>query len=311
MPSRQPTQALMDANACRAMATLLLSGLSPQQVFGVLGEQMSGNSRLAAACMLAEAQVQQGQSFYQILLQLSFFSRGQLLQVQIAELSGKLPQLLMQFAHSMQQQYARKQQLKVRLILSQAVIAIASVAGIVLALLKGGSVLPTLLSLIAMLFITRLLFWLLAVDKVYLLACIWQGNSWLHRVALYKRFFEQQWYGLLVMQLETGIDAAQALNQLKEAFPSRDLQQQLRRCIAYLDKGYALTAALSQSGLILSSDLKQLLLAGEKSGRLAPMLRHYLDVEQKKLDVMLDSCYEWLPRFYYVVAVSVMLRVVI
>ena len=97
----------------------------------------------------------------------------------------------MQFAHAMQQQYEHKQQLKVRLILSQAVIAVASVAGIVLALLKGESIWLTVLSLAAMLFLTRLLFWLLAVDKIYLLARIWQDNSWLNNIGLYKRFFEQ------------------------------------------------------------------------------------------------------------------------
>ena len=311
MPKRQPAQPIMDANACRAMATLLLSGLSPQQVFGMLGEQLPRNSGLASACMLAAAQVQQGQSFQQVLLQQPFFSRGQLLQVQIAEHSGKLPQLLMQFAHAMQQQYEHKQQLKVRLILSQAVIAVASVAGIVLALLKGESIWLTVLSLAAMLFLTRLLFWLLAVDKIYLLARIWQDNSWLNNIGLYKRFFEQQWYGLLVIQLEAGIDAAQAMKQLKEAFPSRALQRQAARCFSYLDKGCSMTAALSQSGLILSNDLKQLLLAGERSGRLAPMLRHYLHIEQRKLNVMVEGCYEWLPRFYYVVAVGVMLRVVV
>lgn len=311
MPKRQPSQPLMDANACRAMATLLMSGLSPQQVFGVLAQHIAGHSRLAAACILAEAQVQQGQSFYQVLLQQAFFSRGQLLQVKIAEQSGKLPQLLMHFAHSMQQHADRKKQLKTRLILSQAVIAIACIAGIVLALFKGDSVLPALISLTAMLFITRLLFWLLAVDSVYLLARVWRGNSWLSKISLYRHLFEQQWYGLLLIQLEAGIDAVQAMTELKDAFPCRALQQHVRRCILYLDKGYSLTAALGQAELIVSRDLKQLLLVGEKSGRLAPMLRHYLETEQKKTNVVIDGCYEWLPRFYYVVALGVMLRVVV
>lgn len=311
MPKRQPTQPLMDANACRAMATLLLSGLSPQQVFGVLAQHIAGHSRLAAACMLAQAQVQQGQSFYQVLLQQAFFSRGQLLQVQIAEQSGKLPQLLMQFSHSMQQRDERQRQLKTRLILSQGVIAIACIAGMVLALFKGGSVLPSLLSLIVMLLITHVLFRVLAVDAVYVVARIWQGNSWLNRVSLYRGLFEQQWYGLLLIQLEAGIDAVQAMTELKNAFPCRVLQQHVRRCMLYLDKGYSLTAALGQAGLILSSDLKQLLLVGEKSGRLVPMLRHYLEAEQKKLNLIIDGCYEWLPRFYYVVALGVMLRVVV
>ncbi len=311
MPQRQPTQPCMDADACRAMATLFVSGFSPLQIMAVLAKQMTSNPRLVTACWFAVRQLEQGQSLALVMSQQRFFTHGQLLQVQIAEQSGKLAQTLMGFAHDIERQRERKRQLKSRLLLSIAVVCIASMLGLGLALAKGVSILPTLLSLMAILVLTRFLFWMQAVDKVDLLARIWQYDGLLNRVTWFRRFFELQWYGLLTMQLDAGIDPITALSQLKAVFPSKVLREQVRRCLLDLEKGYSLTAALTQAHLIQNHTLRQLLLVGERSGRLVPTLQHYLAGEQKKQDVLIDGYYEWIPRFYYLVVLSVILRVVV
>ncbi|MBC7751496.1 MAG: hypothetical protein H7Z73_07220 [Candidatus Saccharibacteria bacterium] len=65
---------------------------------------------------------------------------------------------------------------------------------------------------------------------------------------------------------------------------------------------------MSQSKLILTSAMKQTLWTGEKSGRLAPTLKYHLELEEKHLEVATATFYEWLPRFYYVMAVGVVLH---
>jgi hypothetical protein len=55
--------------------------------------------------------------------------------------------------------------------------------------------------------------------------------------------------------------------------------------------------------------MKQTLWTGERTGRLAPTLKYHLDLEGKHLEVATATFYEWLPRFYYLMALSVVLRV--
>ena len=65
--------------------------------------------------------------------------------------------------------------------------------------------------------------------------------------------------------------------------------------------------ALNQGQLILSQQLKQILMVGERSGQLVPNLKHHLEFEQQQLDIIVTTFYEWLPRFYYVLTIGIMM----
>ena len=302
---------LMDAHLCRAMATLLVSGLSAEQTFIAMKGQAERNPQLAQACSKALVDVEQGASFVSALAQHNFFNRYQLEQVKIGELSGSLPITLIHIANRLNRQHERNQKLKTQLKLSQAVIVIGLIVGTVLDATKGGSYFHEIVGLILIVIVTKLIYQLLEIDIFYFLAGAWQRPVLIKNVSVLKRLFEYYWYSLLAAQLDAGIDPVHALMNLYDLFPSPLLQSHTRACQRSLEKGSSLVSALSQAQLILTSEMKQTLWTGEKTGLLAPTLKYHLELEEKRLEVVTATFYEWLPRLYYVMALGVVLHFMI
>ena len=303
--SRKP---LMDAHWCRALATLLASGLSANQALTAMKGQAERNHRLVSACSKALVNIEQGASFVGAMSRHNFFNRYQLEQLKIGELSGSLPLTLINIANRLNRQYERNQTLKTQLKLSQAVIVIGLIAGTVITATKGGSFLPEVMGLAIVIIVTQLIYRMLDADIFSVLARAWQHQLIMRNVKVLKRLFEYYWYSFLAAQLDAGIDPVHALMNLHDLFPSPLLKRNTRVCQRSLEKGSSLVAALSQAQLILTSEMKQTLWTGEKSGLLAPTLKYHLELEEKHLEVATATFYEWLPRFYYLMAVSVVLR---
>jgi type II secretory pathway component PulF len=306
--SRKP---FMDAHWCRALATLLASGLSAEQAFTAIKEQAERNHRLVNACNKALLDIGQGSSFIGAISRHHFFNRFQLEQLKIGELSGSLPLTLVNIANRLNRQHERNQTLKTQLKLSQAVIVIGLIAGTVITATKHGSFLYEIVGLIFVVVVTRLIYRMLDADIFSVLARAWQRPLLMKNVNVLKRLFEYYWYSLLAEQLDAGIDPVHALMNLHDLFPSTLLKKNTRACQRSLEKGSSLVAALSQAQLILTSEMKQTLWTGEKTGRLAPTLKYHLELEEKHLEVATATFYEWLPRFYYLMALSVVLRFMI
>jgi type II secretory pathway component PulF len=299
---------LMDAHWCRALATLLASGLSARQAFTAIKGQAERNHRLINACHKALEDIDQGASFIGAISPHNFFNHYQLEQLKIGELSGCLPLTLINIANHLNRKHERNQTLKTQLKLSQAVIVIGLLAGTAITATQGGSFLYEVVGLMIVVVVTRLIYKMLDADIFSVLARAWQRPLLMRNVRVLKRLFEYYWYSLLAAQLDAGIDPVHALMNLHDLFPSTLLKRNTRVCQRSLEKGSSLVAALSQAQLILTSEMKQTLWTGEKTGRLAPTLKYHLELEEKHLEVATATFYEWLPRFYYLMALSVVLH---
>ncbi len=306
--SRKP---LMDAHWCRALATLLASGLSAEQALSAMKGQAGRNHRLVNACSKALVEIKQGTSLVGAIAQHNFFNHYQLEQLKIGELSGSLPLILMNIANRLNRQHERHQTLKTQLKLSQAVIVIGLLAGAVLTAIKGGSFLYEVVGLVIIVTVTHFIHRMLDADILSILARVWRRPLLMRNVSVLKRLFEYYWYSLLTAQLDAGIDPVHALRNLHDLFPSALLKRNVRVCERSLEKGSSLVLALSQGQLILTDQMKQTLWTGEKTGLLAPTLKYHLELEEKHLEVAIATFYEWLPRFYYLVALSVVLHFII
>lgn len=303
---RQP---LMNAHWCRALATLLASGLSAQEVMTKIKAQDEYNPAFAEACSKVIVEIEQGVSFVMALTRHNFFNRYQLEQLKIGERAGTLPSVLLKIATRLERQQERNQRLKIQLKLSQAIIAISLIAGVLLAVAKGTNPLSSLVVLMVVVIVTKIIYQLLDADIFQVLAQAWTSKS-IHKIAILKRLFEYYWYDLLVGQLEAGIDTVQAIDHLHDLIPSPLLRHNIRVCQRHLEQGHTLVLALSQAQLVLTSEMKQVLLVGEKSGRLVAALKHHLATEEQKLELTAATFYEWLPRLYYLLTVSVVLHFV-
>lgn len=303
-------QPLMTGHWCRSIATMLVAGMSVQQVFTTIKAQDEHNHVLVDACNKALVDINQGLSFTAVAARYHFFDDYHVEQLKVAELAGKLPLTLINIAHRIERKNQRNQRLRAQLKFSQAVIVIGVLASILLAVVKETSFLREIFVLMTVVISTKLIFRVLDCDVFYLLARTWDHRI-LQNVAILKRLFEYYWYLLLALQLEAGIDAAQAVANLRDLLPSSIIRNNVRSCQRHLEQGKTLVVALSQAQLIMTPELKQVLYVGEKSGRLVSSLKHHLAIEEQYLDLKAAEFYEWLPRLYYVVAISLMMRFVL
>lgn len=299
---------IIDAQWCRAMATLLASGLSAEQTFITLKGQAGRNLRLAQACQKALTDVQRGSSLIDALARHNFFNCFQLEQIKIGELSGSLPSTLLNIANRLNKQNERNKKLKAQLKLSQAIIVVGFIAGMILTTIKGGHLLYGIVGLMIILMVTKLIYLVLEADVSYLISGAWKYPVLMNNVRVLQHLFEYYWYFSLSAQLGAGIDPVHALRNLHDLFPSPLLQSRTQISQRSVKKGNSLVMALSQAQLIMTHEMKQTLWTGEHTGQLAPTLKHYLELEAKKLEVISATLYEWLPRLYYVVAISVVLH---
>lgn len=300
-------QCLMNGHWCRALATLLLSGLDTQSALSALKEQATENLALQRACLYAINELQQGVSLTQALASYGFFNRYQLEQLRVAELSGKIPAMLVSLATRLEQQFERQQRLRAQLKFSQAVIVIALLASVFLAVLRDQSLWLQLWQLVLIIVITKALFKLLSIDVFGLLALVWTHQRLL-KMSLFSRLFEYYWYSLWLMQSEAGIDNTQIMVNLRELLSSSNYRNHNRIAQRYIEEGNTLFFSLSQAGFILSSSLKQVILVGEKSGKLTQCVNHHLTLEQQAFEIIINSFYEWLPRIYYLITLSIVLE---
>lgn len=301
--------ARLTADWCRSIATMFASGLTPQQIFSTIQQQISSNDPLFHVCNQAIPLVESGISFVEILYDYDCVSAYHYQLLKVAEYSGQLSKVLIQIAYQIERSQARNQRLKIQLRVSQAIISIGLLAHIVLSLFQKILPIAEVLFFIILMLVTNAIYRLLMADLFSVLAWIWH-NSLAKLMPILARFFEYYVYQLLLLQLAAGIDPQQALAQLQELFPSPQLKQKLRLAQGQIIKGASLTTTLVKQQLIITTHLKQVMQIGEASGRLTDNLEHHLQQEEKKLALVIDSIYEWLPRFYYVLALVALINYV-
>ena len=301
----------MDAHWCRVLATLLTSSLTIGQALNAMKAQAGRNHRLINACSKALVEVEQGASFVEATSRYHFFNSYQLEQLRVGELSGSLPQTLIRIAHQLNRKNERNQKLKAQLKFSQAVMVIGLIVAMVFTAVKGGTYIYAVAGLVTVVIVTHWIYCVLDTDVFSILAYAWQHPLLIRNVDVFKRLFEYYWYSLLVAQLDAGIDPVHALINLHHLFPSVLLKRNTQVCQRSLEQGNSLIQALSQGQLILTNQMKQILWAGEKSGLLTSTLKSHLALEEQHLEVIVATLYEWLPRFYYLIILSIILRFMI
>lgn len=292
---------LLNGECCRAIATMLASGLTPQHIFNTIQQQLSSKEPLYKVCQQAIPLVEAGVSFVDVLYELHCLSRYHYQLLKVAEYSGQLSHVFIQIAHQLERSQERNQRLKVQLRISQAIISVGLLTHVLLSLFQQQFPLVEMVFFIALLTMTKLIFKIINANLFSVLAWIWHQRL-ANSIPILRRFFECYLFRFLLIQWQSGIDAEQSLAQLNSLFNSGLLKQKIRLAQGQIAKGAGLTATLLKQQLILSSALKQTMQVGESAGRLSEHLEHYLQQEEEYLALVIASFYEWLPRFYYVLA---------
>ena len=106
----------------------------------------------------------------------------------------------------------------------------------------------------------------------------------------------------LGLMLTAGMPILDALPKAVLTISNPILRNQFKPVILATENGQSLTEALTDVNAIDSQTL-QLLLVGEKSGKLAETMQHFTKIKSEDIELQEDSLAEWLPRlFYFMVA---------
>lgn len=310
-----------DAQRLRSLATLLGAGLAPVQALDVLQKQFPGS---AIALGRMSQRLRGGESLARALSQAQVLSPSTVDILQVAESAGQLEEALRQIASSAERRRRRIRAFRAKLWLPWGVLIMALLGGSLLRMQiydasSSGVLLDLGLCLGLVAAVTGLLLRLLETDTVQWLSRGWcLGTRVRSRLAafgaahgkeqrsrLYSSAYEYYFFGLLLWPLKAGADCGSALASTAKLMQCNDYQRAVYRAQNCVYRGETLADALQQAGLLLSTEMAQLIRSAEQAGRVAPAIEHHLAILQQRLELAAQTLYEWLPRFYYLLVLGV------
>ncbi len=276
------------------LATLVESGISVQEAWQ--------RSRFSARYPQVLSKLNRGESLSHALETAEIVSRGDVAMIRASETSGQLSRALKQLALQSEQRQRFLQQLKARLVLLYAVVAIAAFAGGVLYVMRGTGDLAAYflmsgVKLVVFYFLIKRLLTLLAKDAAWWCSICWPLG--LMKAKSPQLLFSVAWFKVFAWQLQSGLDAVAAVRSLKPMLSNSTYQAAVDRATQQLEMGQPIAQSLMASGLVFHASLKAALISGEGSGSLVSSLDHQVALLEQELQLKRKELLVWLPGVLY------------
>ena len=293
--------------AYRELATLSESGIAMADAFkrssfmnypdsGVILRALEGGSSLSKALSYG-----------------SFSRRSDRIHLEVAEYGGFVPSTLKQIAVGEEQRAQHLRRIKTRWLMQLATLAIAWLAGLVVAAFSSE------VSFIGKLLTNTLYCGLVLMELAYINR-LTQKESWwwlnqccrwgkLH-TPVGQHLICAHWLKLLGHQLKAGIDAAAGLKKMEGMIADANMRHRVQSAQAQVEQGGSLMEALISTGIVSDAQKKSLLITGEKSGRLEEMIDRTAHQSEEALQLQLNEIFFWLPKVVYVFVVVFAMKVI-
>lgn len=121
---------------------------------------------------------------------------------------------------------------------------------------------------------------------------------------LVRRLQQRDFLHSLYLALSAGIPAFQALPLAAESISHPGLRHRFAQTAALARNGAAVTDALARSGALPDENARNLLAAGEASGRSEEMLDHIVRQLDEVIDSQFKTIADWTPRVAYVLVLA-------
>jgi len=286
-------------------ATLLDAGLPLEKALNSLRLPKSSSQSITKVF----SALRKKQPLSQALCHLLPLSKSDQIKLDIAHNSGQISTVLRELSAQYEARESRLKQLKAKLWLSIAVVIIATIAGTLKKSVQypeliGSHIVQAMILLAIVAGVTKLLFIGVQRDTAFWLNQFWKIG--LHRAS--KRLnqaFEYFFFSAVMWQIKAGIDVQSAVKKMKGLIQHANYNTMVEDCVNMLGKGLSMTTAFSDSGLARSNHLLQVLNTAEVSGTYSESLTGFLALQKGDLDLALHHLYQWLPRFYYAVAILI------
>lgn len=287
------------------------AGFSALQAFELLE---NSNPKAAKPIRLLQRYLKAGRNIAESGYRAGVFTESDKTLLNAGETSGNLKIIYKQLAFHYEQKARRRKKIKSKCYLPFTVLVIALFVQPLSALiLNEMSVLDYLISSVGRLvkivllfyFTIKLPFWLTQGQLQFLgmEQAVYQLqlklpiiSSWVISRQI-NAFFRS-----LGLMLTAGMPILDALPKAVMTISNPILRNQFKPIILATENGQSLTEALTDVNSIGSQTL-QLLLVGEKSGKLAETMLHFTKIKSENIELQEDSLAEWLPRLFYIIVV--------
>jgi len=133
-------------------------------------------------------------------------------------------------------------------------------------------------------------FWLSKLDR-------YQNSAW------YKQHFQSLLFEVLFWHSSSGIEPKTSFSRISKLINSLAIKKKLLKVSNLCGQGIGISTAIRQAELPLTSAALQVFSAGEYAGDIEGTLKKQLEIMQFESNLAIDNLMEWIPRFFYGLAV--------
>lgn len=229
--------------------------------------------------------------------------------LQVAEQAGALPAALDQLTRSQVGRAQRLNNFKANLVLPKMLLIIGALAGVLVRVYSVGQpVDQALISVLIVLFwswlVMSLSIFLIRLNTAVWLSLLWRVPIIMRQYKTLQLMFEQLFYRALTWQIVAGIPVDRALGACETLLTNLDYKQSVGLARRAVNRGEQIHRSLQQSGLCLSAELRQVMGVANDAGVWEQAVTHHLDLQARVLALKADDFFKWLPRLYYLLALS-------
>ena len=233
-----------------------------------------------------------------------------------SERAGRVGEALVILADRRSSQAQMVSSLKASLFFPIGLLIIGSMAGILIKLVSGQTVVNTLLSVMipALLLVAclGLALRMLSVDSRVYLSIGWNIpllSDFLKRsVFVYRASYVQSFYVPLCWQIQSGVAFDEALSNNREILANPSFQRAVSSASRSLSLGKGLAKSLVEQKLVLSARLEQVMLMSQDTGSFDASIIHELNQQRRALKLWLHNLTKWFPRLAYLLVLVVLTK---
>jgi len=139
---------------------------------------------------------------------------------------------------------------------------------------------------------------------------IWMSWFWPNTILFNKNSWcslalEHYFYKSLVWQVSAGVPYSRAIERCRSLLSSDSFSVAVNKASKDMAKGCSLSQSLIKHGLVLTDRMRQVLLVADESGTHEAAIKHELKLQSGRLDLKAKNFFKWAPRFFYLVALIV------
>jgi len=300
---------LLQPNIFRDLATLCDAGISVSDAV----KRVANSHPKIKEWVLVVSDLQKGSKLNVSLSNRGLITRYEQEIVSVGEFSGRLVQSLMHISESYDKRRSRISKLKSKLYMPFAVLTVAIFVSGILKISQNSEI--SIVSVI----LASVFYFALALGATKLILHLMQNeaNFWLNLVQNYDKSewyqmqFQQVVFGALLWQLSSGIDFKTGFSRIAKLIDSKAIRRKLLAASTACEQGQSVCQSVEKAQLPITLELKQVLISGEKSGRLEEAIGRFLEQNAILLDIMIDNAFDWAPRIYYGLIVLTAISVIL